>query len=61
VVEEEFRISLYRHWSLLEAMAHSDYVATKMKVWTCKGKETLKTMIAKMGIPLKVILNPYLA
>ena len=59
--EEEFRISLYRHWSLLEAMAHSDYVATKMEVWTSVGRKKLKTMIAQMGIPLKVILSSCLA
>lgn len=53
VFEEEFRFMMYRHWSLLDSMTHSDYVAAKLEVWTSMGQKKLKTMIAQMGIPLK--------
>ena len=31
--EEEYRFMCYRHWSLYEAMYHSDYVASKLKLY----------------------------
>jgi len=53
VFEEDFKFMMYRHWSLLESMRHSDYIAAKFEVWTSVGQKKLKTMIAQMGIPLK--------
>ena len=55
VFEEDFKFMMYRHWSLLESMRHSDYIAAKFEVWTSVGQKKLKTMIAQMGIPLKVL------
>jgi len=53
VFDEEFRLMMLRHWSLLESMMNSEYAATKFEVWTSIGRKKLKTMVAQMGIPLK--------
>ena len=34
--EYEYRFMLFRHWSLYDAMYHSQYVATQLGVWTNK-------------------------
>jgi len=31
--QTEFRFMLLRHWSLLDAMIHSNFVGTKLQVW----------------------------
>lgn len=59
VFEEEFRFMMYRHWSLLESMSHSDYIAAKFEIWTSVGQKKLKTMIAQMGIALKEAEQSY--
>ncbi len=35
--DPEYRFFLHRHWSLLEAMQHSPYIAAKLSVWNSKG------------------------
>lgn len=37
----EYRFFLHRHWSLLEAMTHSPYVAAKLSVWNSRGATRL--------------------
>ncbi len=37
----EYRFFLHRHWSLLEAMQHSPYIAAKLSVWNAKGVSKL--------------------
>jgi hypothetical protein len=34
-------------------MYHSNYVATRMKMWKPSGEQKLLTLYAKMGIPLE--------
>ena len=34
---EDYRFMLYRHWSLYESMFHSNYVASKLRVWMDDG------------------------
>lgn len=46
---EELRFTMYRHWNLYDAMAHSGYVASKMGIWREKGRGRLHGMLAKMG------------
>ncbi len=38
--EEEYRLMLYRHWSLYDSMYFSNYVASKLGIWKTDGKET---------------------
>eukprot|EP00300_Choanocystis_sp_HF-7_P005274 c13988_g1_i1.p1 GENE.c13988_g1_i1~~c13988_g1_i1.p1 ORF type:complete len:532 (+),score=92.56 c13988_g1_i1:40-1635(+) len=50
--EEEYRLMLYRHWTLYDSMLHSSFIATRLAIWREPGKRRLETMLAKMGIPL---------
>ncbi len=58
-VLEDFKIYLYRHWDLHQAMLHSDYVATRLKIWKPSGEQRLLTLFAKMGIPLEQCQQTY--
>lgn len=49
VLEQELRFTLYRHWSLENAMYHSAYVAGKLSMWRAQGVGKLRQMMAKMG------------
>eukprot|EP00048_Salpingoeca_helianthica_P021638 m.13490 g.13490 ORF g.13490 m.13490 type:complete len:589 (-) comp6191_c1_seq1:20-1786(-) len=51
--EDDFPFMLLRHWSLMEAMTHSRYVATRLGVWRQKGQERLCNLFAKMGYSLE--------
>ncbi len=46
---------LHRHWTLFDAMYHSDFVATKMGTWVSEtmGRQKLDTLLVNIGIPKK--------
>jgi len=46
---EELRFTLYRHWTLYDAMFHSSYVASKLGIWKERGRQRLTGLLAKMG------------
>lgn len=45
----ELRFCLFRHWNLYDAMYHSGYLGSRMKLWTERGKKNLSGLLAKMG------------
>eukprot|EP01134_Creolimax_fragrantissima_P007045 CFRG7045T1 len=49
---DEFKLMTMRHWSLLDSLHYSNYVATTLKTWSQSGYETLLHFLAKMGISL---------
>lgn len=57
--QDDYRFFLLRHSSLLESMVQSDYVSTKLQVWTKKGQQRLMEMLAKMGYPLDECRQPF--
>mmetsp|Transcript_6417 Transcript_6417/g.9325 ORF Transcript_6417/g.9325 Transcript_6417/m.9325 type:complete len:872 (-) Transcript_6417:111-2726(-) len=57
--EEEFRFFLLRHSSLWDAMTLSPYVYTSLELWKNAGKNKLKEMLAKMGLPIVQCRQPY--
>jgi len=57
--QDDYRFFLLRHSSLLESMVQSDYVSTKLQVWTKKGQQRLMEMLAKMGYPLDECKQPF--
>jgi hypothetical protein len=59
VKNQEFRIMLYRHWNVYEAMYHSLYVSTQLSTWVEKGRHRLDTFLAKMGISKKECQQPF--
>lgn len=46
---DEFRFTLFRHWNLYDAMYHSGYVASKMRLYRERGRKNLQGLLAKMG------------
>jgi len=57
--KEELRLMLLRQWTVFEAMLHSRYVATRIGSWRQKGKQTIRNMLAKMGMPLEQCNQKY--
>jgi cell division control protein 45 len=49
ICDEDFRLSLLRHWSLQESMYHSSYVAARLGIWREKGRRRLTNLLVKMG------------
>lgn len=50
--ENDLHLVLYRHWSVLESMRYSIYVACKLKLWTLRGEKKLHELLVEMGLPL---------
>ena len=46
---DELRFTLFRHWTLYDAMYHSSYVASKLGIWKERGRKRLTGLLAKMG------------
>jgi cell division control protein 45 len=59
ISEKDYRFFLLRHSSLFDSMAHSDYVSTRLQVWTKKGLHKLQELLAKMGYPLEECHQPF--
>jgi len=49
--ENDLRLTLYRHWTLEESMAHTAYFYGALELHRDKGKRTLKEFFATSGIP----------
>jgi cell division control protein 45 len=46
---KEFNFMLFRHWTLLESLMHSNYIASRLGLWREKGKKSLQNLLAKIG------------
>jgi len=57
--EKDFRFFMLRHSSLLDSMQYSEYVCTRLQVYTKKGEQQLMEMLAKMGYPLDECRQPF--
>ncbi|KAI8589741.1 CDC45 family [Geranomyces variabilis] len=51
--DDEFRLMLLRHWTMLDSLYYSVYVATKLGIWKEMGRKRLGNFIVKMGVPTK--------
>ncbi|QPG74390.1 hypothetical protein FOA43_001717 [Brettanomyces nanus] len=49
-IDTEYSLFLLRHWNLYESFFYSNYVNSKLQLYTTEGKKKLKTMFARMGI-----------
>ncbi|KAF8580907.1 CDC45-like protein [Ramaria rubella] len=56
---EELRFTLFRHWTLYDAMYHSSYVANKLGIWRERGRKKLTGLLAKMGFSIPQTQQPY--
>ena len=44
---------MLKYWNLFDSLSYSDYTIPKFKSWHDDGKKTLKSIVAKLGIPLE--------
>ena len=59
LAEQDFRFFLLRHTSLYDSMVYSNYVSTKMQLWSNRGIQRLQELLAKMGCPLEECRQPF--
>ncbi|KAH7889833.1 CDC45 family [Phlebopus sp. FC_14] len=57
---EELRFTMFRHWTLYDAMLHSSYVAGKLGIWKERGRKRLTGLLAKMGFSIPQTQQPYM-
>ena len=49
---QELRLSLLRHWSLLEALVHAPAPAAALQPWKREGARAAEALLAEAGLPL---------
>lgn len=59
-VRHEKSLFTLRHWSLYDALVHSDWLAPQLFTWCDRGREGVLTLLAKMGLSVKEAQKPYL-
>lgn len=52
---------IYRQWNLYESMCHSRHVAVRLMLWNAQGMKKLETWLAKLGLPLEQVKQPWKA
>jgi cell division control protein 45 len=57
--EEDFRFFLLCHSSLYDSMVYSNYVSTKLQLWSSKGMLRFQELLAKMGCSLEECRQPF--
>lgn len=58
VSETELDLVLYRHWSILETIKHTPYIAAEFKAFTLKGEHKISEFLADIGLPLTEPVHP---
>jgi cell division control protein 45 len=58
-IPNELRFVLYRHWSVFESMYHSPFVATRLRTWKEAGRDSMKLLLASMGIRFDECVQQY--
>lgn len=59
-IENELRLMHYRHWSLVEAFAHTDHAAARLGAWDASQQNgPLNQLLAQLGVPLRVAQEKY--
>ena len=57
----DLRCNLMRHWTLMESMSASPFIASRLRLWYHAGMERLQLLLAKMGVPLRDANTAYIA
>jgi len=57
--QNEYKFMLLRHTSLWDSLLHSNFVASKLQIWTSSGRQRLMELLAKMGFPLDQCRQPW--
>lgn len=50
--DKDLRLVLYRHWTVEASLRHSMPTAVALRLWSIRGEQRLKELLAEMGLPL---------
>ncbi|XP_031840909.1 cell division cycle protein 45 [Nomia melanderi] len=50
--DKDLSLALYRHWTVEASLKHSVPTAVSLKLWSIRGEQRLKELLAEMGLPL---------
>ncbi|XP_076653605.1 cell division cycle protein 45 [Halictus rubicundus] len=50
--DKDLSLALYRHWTVEASLRHSVPTAVSLKLWSVRGEQRLKELLAEMGLPL---------
>ncbi|XP_015191536.1 PREDICTED: cell division control protein 45 homolog isoform X2 [Polistes dominula] len=50
--DKDLRLVLYRHWTVEASLRHSMPTAVSLRLWSIRGEQRLKELLAEMGLPL---------
>ena len=50
--DKDLLLALYRHWTVEASLRHSVPTAVSLRLWSIRGEQRLKQLLAEMGLPL---------
>ncbi|XP_053987531.1 cell division control protein 45 homolog isoform X1 [Hylaeus volcanicus] len=50
--DKDLSLALYRHWTVEASLRHSVPTAVSLRLWSVRGEQRLKELLAEMGLPL---------
>nr|XP_003701672.1 PREDICTED: cell division control protein 45 homolog [Megachile rotundata] len=50
--DKDLLLALYRHWTVEASLKHSIPTAVSLRLWSIRGEQRLKELLAEMGLPL---------
>lgn len=50
--DKDLLLVLYRHWTVEDSLRHSVPTAVSLRLWSLRGEQRLKGLLADMGLPL---------
>ncbi|CAL7947002.1 unnamed protein product [Xylocopa violacea] len=50
--DKDLLLALYRHWTVEASLRHSIPTAVSLRLWSVRGEQRLKELLAEMGLPL---------
>lgn len=52
IYDNDLQLALYRHWTVESSLRHSMATAVALRLWSIRGEQRLKELLAEMGLPL---------
>lgn len=49
---KDLQLALYRHWTVEASLRYSRYTATNLRLWTLRGENKMRELLAEIGLPL---------
>ncbi|XP_024882547.1 cell division control protein 45 homolog [Temnothorax curvispinosus] len=50
--DKDLQLALYRHWTVEASLKYSMSTAISLRLWSIRGEQRLKEVLAEMGLPL---------